>query len=115
MMSMVMVTGSRKWTTNKRIFAVLDELDPLIVVHGGALGADSIAHTWCKKRGRQAWVWFPDWSKGKGAALERNVSMLELGPEIDCAFPMPDSRGTRFTIRKAKEMGIEVRVCEGTP
>lgn len=115
MIAMVMVTGSRKWTTTKKIFDVLDELNPLIVVHGGADGADNIAHKWCKKRGRQAWVWFPDWDKGKGAALDRNVSMLELGPNVVCAFPMPDSRGTRFTIRKAEEMGIEVRVFEGTP
>lgn len=110
----VLVTGSRKWADAGVIFAALNKHDPDVVVHGGALGADSIAHRWCKVRGRIAQVHFPDWSQGKGAALRRNAEMLEEMVDIVLAFPMPDSRGTRHTISRAKELGIEVQVFEGS-
>ena len=40
----VIVTGSRKWTAKNVVNAVLSYYDPRLVVHGGALGADTFAH-----------------------------------------------------------------------
>ena len=112
-MNVVIVTGSRKWSRVpeiKALWAKLDELDPDIVVHGGALGADTEAHKWAKKRGRRSYVYFPNYDKiGKGAPLVRNVQMLEDWLEatvVGC--PYPDSRGTVYTMKEAEKRGMEV-------
>lgn len=106
----VIVTGSRKWTDRRAVFDALDELAPETVVHGGALGADTMAHQWAKKRGKEARVYFPDWDgHGKGAALHRNQDMLVRYPGARLlAFPVPDSRGTLHTMREAEKMGMTV-------
>lgn len=112
----VLVTGSRKWTDPEPIFRVLDELDPDIVIHGGADGADLISHQWCKKRGRRALVFFPDYSKKDGPLsppLRRNLDMIDERPDVVAAFPMPDSRGTWFTVKESTKANIEVIITKG--
>lgn len=111
----VIVTGSRKWTSMghiRRLKAVLDELCPDIIVHGGALGADSIAHAWCKNNGKKSFVYFPNYDKhGKGAPLKRNILMLEEHEEATVvACPLPDSRGTYHTMGLAQDRDMVVRV-----
>lgn len=110
MSKIVIVTGSRAWKDGAAIYHALDAHGPEIVVHGGALGADSIAHSWCKKRGRQSYVYFPDYERlGKGAPLVRNVAMLEAWPgAVVLGFPMPNSRGTYYTMREAEKRGMGV-------
>ena len=49
-MKVVIVTGSREWTNMGLIFSVLSEEAPDLVVHGGARGADRIAHMWAVDR-----------------------------------------------------------------
>ena len=108
----LLVTGSRKWTDMETIFSVLDRLDPAVVIHGGALGADTIAHRWCKKNGRVAHVYFPDYSLGKGAPLERNKQMVEVADYV-VDFPMADSRGTWFTLKHAEKHGVPYEIVKG--
>ncbi len=111
----VIVTGSRKWKSAKQIIALkaaLNEADPDMIVHGGALGADSVAHTWCKNNGKISKVYFPDYDKhGKGAPLKRNIRMLEDYPEaLVIACPFPDSRGTYHTMQGADDRYMDVQV-----
>lgn len=113
MIKIVIVTGSRSWTSMARIRmlkAVLDDLNPDIIVHGGALGADSIAHTWCKNNGKKSFVYFPDYdTHKKGAPLKRNILMLEDYPEATVvACPLPESRGTYHTMNGAEDRGMEI-------
>lgn len=116
MVPIVIVTGSRKWKDRRKIRTMLDVHDPSLVVHGGAAGADTLAQQWCKNRGRYSLACYPDWDNVKGAALVRNRQMLEQYPTaVVLAFPFPDSRGTRYTIKIAKQMGMRVVVIEGTP
>jgi len=115
MSDIVLVTGSRKWVDEQSIFKALDELNPRAVVHGGAMGADSIAHKWAKERGRGSFVYFPDYeSEGKGAPLIRNTAMVNMYHESATmlACPFPDSRGTRFTMRVGKDKGMTIKVLE---
>ena len=107
----VLVTGSRKWTDREAIFEVLDRLNPDVVIHGGALGADSIAHVWRKKHGRVAHVYFPDYSLGKGAPLARNKQMVKVADYV-VGFPMTGSRGTWFTLSYAEKCGVEREIVQ---
>lgn len=112
--AIVIVTGSRKWTDRRKLNALLDSANPGIVVHGGAAGADTMAHAWCKNNGRIAVVHFPDWNRVMKAALVRNVQMLETySSALVLAFPFPDSQGTRHTIREAQARGMRVIISEG--
>lgn len=106
----VIVTGSRSWTNDAAIMAALDSLDPEVVIHGGARGADTVAHRWAKKRGRIAVVYFPDYEREKkGAPLKRNTAMVVQHPDATLvACPLPDSRGTRFTMSEAHKQGMAI-------
>lgn len=119
----LLVTGSRNWTDWPRIergvkdaAARIRHLAPIVLVHGGARGADSIA----------ALIWdrwserFPslclrpeehlaDWGAfGKAAGHRRNAEMVALGADICAAFPLGESRGTRGCMALARAAGIPV-------
>jgi hypothetical protein len=117
MVDVVIVTGSRMWSSKSEIaelMATLTVLDPEWVVHGGAKGADSQAERWAKTHGRKSKVYYPDYERlGKGAPLKRNVLMLEDHPEaVVVACPRPDSRGTYYTMKAAVDRGMDVITIE---
>ena len=115
-----MVTGSRGWTDRERIFSDLDEFDPHVVIHGGAEGADTIAHLWCRRRGRVAHVHFPNYARDdKRAPLFRNNAMArELRRMVDhyngvgraFAYPTDGSRGTWHAVRALASQGFEANI-----
>lgn len=45
------ITGSRRWRSIRQIQQNLDEIAPSLIIHGGAMGADSIADAWARARG----------------------------------------------------------------
>lgn len=121
----VLVCGGRDWTDRECIRAILDgmvtgQLDPLLVIEGGAKGADSIAGEW-------AHDWHPthadrrsfpaDWAThGKGAGPIRNQKMLNEGkPDVVWAFvtrPLAESRGTADMVRRAVAAGVPTYVVQ---
>ena len=50
----VLVTGGRNYAESGRVAAALDKLEsiygPLVVIQGGATGADAFAREWCEPR-----------------------------------------------------------------
>lgn len=121
LMKTIMVTGSRDWTDLNVICNALQEAvedlgEPVRLIHGDCpTGADAIAD--------KAWRInlpvnhnpikpFPaDWNKfGKFAGPKRNQEMVDTRPDIVLAFPLGISPGTRGTIKKAQEAGLEVRI-----
>jgi hypothetical protein len=80
----------------------------LVIIHGGAKGADSLADQWAVVN----WVPFeeykPDWDRyGKSAGPIRNQQMLDKGkPDVVIAFP--GGRGTAHMIGIAKKAGVPV-------
>ena len=83
---------------------------PDTIVSGGAVGADTYAREFARKKGLKLIEFFPNYEKyGRGAPLERNKLIVE---ECDCLLAFWDgkSRGTKFTLDYAKERNKPIKV-----
>jgi hypothetical protein len=122
----ILVTGSRHWT-NRHVIAeaikkavadsgrTIDDED-VIVVHGGAPGADKIADSVAFRLAYQVEAHPADWeTHGAAAGPIRNAEMVALGADVCLAFPIGPSRGTRGCMALAEKAGIPVVVTEGVP
>ena len=118
----VLVTGSRDWTDDRVWLALDDQLriaqennEPLMVVHGAARGADTLAHEWVLTH--QAFgddvdedPHSADWNRyGKAAGPIRNSVMVKKGAAVCLAFPLPGSIGTLDCMEKAERAKIPVK------
>lgn len=111
------VCGGRDFHGRARVFAVLDAAlaayaDDLMIVHGGARGADSIAGEWCSSRMVPCLIVPAQWEKhGKAAGAIRNREMLRWNVSGVIAFP--GGRGTADMIAAARSAGVTVWLQEG--
>ncbi len=107
----VIVSGSRDWADIDAVFRALDELQPTLVIQGGARGADLIAKNWCEARGVRCKTYPAAWARhGRRAGMLRNVLMLQSHPTaLVVAFPL-DGPGTWGCIREARARRMAVRV-----
>lgn len=109
----VLVCGDRNWTDEDGIRRVLKGLiEPLVVIHGGARGADSLAGKVAEELGHEVEVYPADWQRyGKAAGVLRNQQMLDEGkPDFVLAFhaDLSRSKGTADMVRRAVAAGITV-------
>ena len=86
------------------------------VVHGGARGADQLAHALATELGMNTEVHPAAWDEhGKAAGFIRNQHMVDLGADLCLAFPLGiehgRSRGTQHAMAAAKKAGIPVQQC----
>lgn len=118
----ILVTGSRSWTdvdaVGAALLAVGREFAPhpsdVIIVHGGARGADTIAGRWAREFGIAEEVHEPDWSTGRAAGIRRNLAMVEAGADVCVAFIRNHSRGATHCANAAEAAGIRtLRVHAG--
>lgn len=118
-MRRVLVTGSRDWVDRMAIWNALHaELvqfpSGIIVVHGGARGADDIADRWAWGMYQAGYhvrpeVHHANWDGlGKRAGIIRNQLMVDLGADVCHAFPLGKSVGTRHCMSRAIAAGIPV-------
>lgn len=109
----VIVCGSRKWRDRGRIVSRLADLPAdTTIVHGGAPGADQIAHQEAQKLGLLVEVHIPDYDtySPKFAPLQRNAAMALLGADLCIAFWDGRSTGTSHMVAQARERGIPVEI-----
>jgi hypothetical protein len=110
----ILVCGSRIWTDRDKIREVLSRFDAeagVVLMHGGAYGADSIAGDIGAELGFIVEVYPALWNvHGKAAGPIRNIQMLEVGPDLVIAFWDWRSRGTQHTITQAERRGIKVEI-----
>lgn len=121
-MMRVCVCGGRDYADRNAVFAALNDiyprevaLAPLVIVEGGARGADHFAKEWAilgsALKGTDQIVHEPhpaQWTKYRRAAgPRRNQEMVDSGLDLLLAFP--GGTGTRDMIRKCRKAGIEVR------
>jgi SLOG family YspA-like protein len=132
----VIVTGSRDWTDYEAVFNTLNRVyvfawtdDPdfsLVVVQGGANGADAAARVWVDFTRAQGYqveleTWDANWdAHGKTAGPIRNKAMIDAGATEVLAFinrctsPTCNRRGVHGShgasncVKLAKEAGIPV-------
>lgn len=110
----VLVCGSRSWSDYAAISDQLSLVSSgvgLVVVHGGAMGADTVAANYALRSGIPTEVFYADWDKyGKRAGILRNNEMLDTRPDLVLAFWDGKSRGTKHTIDEARRRGIPCEV-----
>ena len=127
----ILVTGSRNLTDyNKVVMAISAALETLyankpedkkiVIVHGGAKGADTLAgdfvsqaRAYLKNLGYtiKEEIHKADWDNvGKYAGPIRNQRMVDSGADICVAFPEKESKGTKDCIRRAERAGIPVEI-----
>ena len=84
--------------------------EPLIILSGGADGADRIGERWARKNGLAIVRYPADWSLGKKAGPLRNAAMVA---NADALLALWDgvSKGTRDVINRATKAGLYVDVC----
>lgn len=118
-MKRILVTGSRAWSnptfiqegiySAMKMFGIEEEF---VVVHGGALGADTMAQyavTMLSKEGYQISeeIHLPDWSHyGRRAGIVRNEYMVDLGADVCLAFIRNNSPGASHCAAYSQESGI---------
>lgn len=79
------------------------------IIHGGASGADTMAHRWAGMIAKPVDVYPASWCKhGRAAGPIRNQQMIDDGkPDLVIAFP--GGKGTADMVRKAEAAGIPVQ------
>ena len=110
----ILITGSRGWTDQARMWSVLDEVsagkEKVLLVSGHARGADSMAEAWARSRGHQVEVHPADWNQhGNRAGYVRNQKMADLGADIVVAFRVGDSPGTTMMMKLVEKQGLALR------
>lgn len=113
----ILVTGGRDYKDESVVARALFEetagLDPsdVIVIHGGAQGADTLAMRWCYLHGIHAAAVPALWDYYlHGAGPRRNSVMLLLQPDVVLEFP--GGSGTQEMRLKAIQRGITVKRFE---
>lgn len=121
-MTTVLITGSRDWTDRQRIDDALRAVwiehrskpngRELIVIHGGARGADSIAGDIARRHtslGVVERVYPARWSEyGRRAGRIRNQQMVDMKPDLCLAFIKDGSPGATHCAERAEAAGIPV-------
>lgn len=118
-MTRILVTGSRDLTDTDLVHDALSEAferydGDVVVIHGGARGADRMAGAWArlmKRYGVKEAVFNADWrTNGRAAGPIRNQQMIDSKPDVVLAFYMEGAGnvGTSDCVKRARLAGLRV-------
>jgi predicted polyphosphate/ATP-dependent NAD kinase len=104
----VIVTGGRTYDNASKIKEVLDNLNPTLIVQGGATGADALAKIYAEQNSIPFKTYQADWEKhGRSAGpIRNNIMVLENQDATVVAFP--GGSGTRSCINLAKRFNLSI-------
>lgn len=107
----VLVCGGRKFADRKLVYSTLDSLGSraLIIIQGGATGADSLAADWAKLHAIPCLRVPADWNAGRQAGPSRNALMLWIIGTPDLVIAFPGGPGTAHMCTTAEVMSVPVR------
>lgn len=125
----ILVTGSRDWRDVEGVrAAILDALSGQpgtdhTIIHGAAIGADSIADAVARQLGLKIEAYPALWSQHqdncskecrserrcKRAGYVRNAKMVAAGADICLAFIKDESRGASMCAKLAEDADIPTR------
>lgn len=117
----ILITGSRDWTDKVTIAQAIREAwlvagrpYGVVVVTGGARGADYIAGVYAKRLGFSVEVHKvtqDEWAaSGPAAGPQRNKLMVDLGADVCLAFIRNESRGATGCAEMAQKAGIPTHI-----
>lgn len=113
----ILVTGGRHYNNPAEVARAMGAVigdapkHDVIVIHGKALGADTLAGEWARTNGYHVaevpalWKLWP-----MTAGPKRNSAMLLLEPDVLVAFP--GGRGTADMVMQARKHNVLVYQCE---
>ena len=112
----LMISGSRTITDKEFIFGELDKVYAehrnLVLISGGAKGADTIAEQWAESHNLVIEQHKPNWKQhGRGAGIIRNKEMV-LASDFVVIFWDGKSRGTKSVIDFCKKQEKPHKICE---
>lgn len=112
----VIIAGGREFNDYDMLVAKMDKIltrvnkDKLVIVSGGARGADALGERYAKERGYTLEIYKADWTRlGKAAGFARNTEMARIA---DALVAFPGGNGTAHMIRTARDRNLKVRVIE---
>lgn len=106
------IIGSRSFNDYSKLKSELKDYVSEVtqVISGGAKGADQLGEKWAKEMLKPVINYLPDWKAyGKGAGLVRNLQIVESCDTL-IAFWDGQSKGTLYSINKAKKAGKTVKI-----
>lgn len=114
----VLVCGGRDYKDRDKIYHVLDAQlakigDKMLLINGGAPGADTIAREWAVDRKVDHLTLYAKWDRfGRAAGPIRNRRMAKKGPRLVLAFheDLNRSKGTKDMVRRSRDMKIKTKV-----
>jgi predicted Rossmann fold nucleotide-binding protein DprA/Smf involved in DNA uptake len=112
----VAIVGSRGFTDQALVSTALARMvathEGVVVVSGGARGADTCGKRAAEAMGLQVYLYLPDWDRfGTSAGFRRNSQIVEAASVVLAFFaPGTRSRGTQDSVQKALELGRTVHV-----
>ncbi len=117
MIKRVVIAGCRDYSNYKEAKEYIDycisnirKENTIIIVSGGANGADALGELYAKENGFEIERYPADWGKyGRSAGPKRNKQMAENGDYVIC-FWDGKSRGTKSMIEYAKKYGKPIRI-----
>lgn len=112
----IIIAGSRGFSNAKLLekevdaFIAREKIDEVVIVSGGAGGADALGELYAKKKGYLIQRFPANWKEfGKNAGIRRNIQMAEFADAL-IAFWDNESRGTHHMITVAKQCRLNVKV-----
>jgi len=110
-MTKVLVCGDKNWTDRKAIKRELSRVTGvgILVIHGGAQGADILAGQVASELGYKVWVVSAEWEKyGEAAGLLQRAEILNVKPDLILAFhpDLNQSKETKDLLKQASKMHI---------
>lgn len=116
----VLVCGSRTFNNATVLNTVLDGINltsDILIIQGGARGADHLAGEWATAKGVPMLVFAANWNQyGKRAGFIRNSEMLNEGkPDVVWAFvdkPLAESKGTKMMVDIARKASVQCYVVQ---
>lgn len=111
----VIIAGGRDFANYALLTVTMDKLlskteDEIIIICGGARGADSLGADYATDRGYAVRYYIAQWDQyGKSAGYRRNEQMAQNADAL-VAFWDGKSRGTKHMIDLARKYGLKIRV-----
>ena len=106
----IAVVGSRNLTNIEIDKYITEDVDE--IVSGGAIGVDSCAAEYAKRRGLKLTEFFPQYDKyGRAAPIVRNKDIVNYADKI-IVFWNGSSKGTLSVIKYAQKIGKPLEIVK---